>query len=149
MTPIVEPVGETLNARVTRLSAKLSLINLRRTLRPAGVSVQEWRALVDLAQLGEAHLREVARVSGVDPSHLSQVFKKMERAGFIQRRADPDDARRVRFSLTGEGQALYDRISPQAEALGREFAALYSDEERAQLYELLERAADRADELLD
>jgi DNA-binding MarR family transcriptional regulator len=48
----------------------------------------------------------LARLLHVHPSTLTGVLRRLERRGWLDRRTDPRDARRVRLGLTPRGRAL-------------------------------------------
>ncbi len=84
--------------------------------------------------------QELADSLLVSKGNVCQLLDKMEARGLIQRRRE---GRTNRLSLTDAGCRLYDEAVPAQEAMisGR-FSAL-SEEEQAQLHELL-RKLDRA-----
>lgn len=49
---------------------------------------------------------ELTRRLGVEPASVSKTVERMEAAGFVQRRPDPEDARANRIYLTDQGRAL-------------------------------------------
>lgn len=138
-----------LNIRVLRLASKLSLIFVRETLRPAGLSVQEWRILVSLAQMGDSHLRALARKASLDSAHASRVASHMVSRGLIARHPDTRDQRRIVFSITKAGAEVFFRIWPRAKDLAGEFRQIYSAEEFTVLLTLIDRAVEHADTLLE
>jgi DNA-binding MarR family transcriptional regulator len=107
-------MGAFLNVRITRTAARLSVLFQREALRPNNLSLQEWRVLLNLAKLGNCHLRELSRISTVDPSHASRVTKALEERNLIRRFPDADDSRRMRLTVTVEGHAMIDQIWPIA-----------------------------------
>jgi len=48
----------------------------------------------------------LAQILHVHPSTLTGVLKRLERRGFIERRSDPRDGRRVSLGLTARGRTL-------------------------------------------
>ncbi|PTL76969.1 MarR family transcriptional regulator [Vitiosangium sp. GDMCC 1.1324] len=48
----------------------------------------------------------LAQILHVHPSTLTGVLKRLEKRGYLERRSDPLDARKARFSLTDTGRAL-------------------------------------------
>lgn len=139
---------EIFNIPIRRLAAKLSLIAQREVLRPFGLRIQEWRVLWSLDREGDTHLREIARRASVDASHVSRLLGKLEREGIVERYPDPVDARRTVFRATPKGRALYKEVRPIATEISKRFQDLYTDAEYEQLMSLLERALDKADEML-
>lgn len=55
-------------------------------------------------------MREIARRLGCDPSNVSLLGDKLERAGLVCRRTDPDDRRSRAFVLTEAGTQLRGRL---------------------------------------
>jgi len=108
-----------------------------------GISVPEWRVLAHLLQSGRASVREIHARADMDKSKVSRAAAKLERSGYVTKRADPDDGRLVVLMLTPKGEALMSEIIPLAldyegaalEALGAQDAALF----RAMLVRLLEK----------
>ncbi|HEX3849901.1 MAG TPA: MarR family transcriptional regulator [Polyangiaceae bacterium] len=49
---------------------------------------------------------QLARVLQLDPSSLTGVLKRLERAGFVARAHDPTDARRAVLQLTRDGRRM-------------------------------------------
>jgi DNA-binding MarR family transcriptional regulator len=64
--------------------------------------------LVMLAPWGRAPLsvREISGLLQFDPGTLSPLLKRLEAAGYVRRRRDPDDERSLAVSLTEAGRAL-------------------------------------------
>ena len=80
---------------------------------------------------------ELTKRLGVEPASVSKAVERMEDAGFIQRRPDPEDARANCIFLTEQGRSLEEpvrRILEQAEEI---LTAKMSTEERLLLRRLL------------
>lgn len=133
---------------IRRLSARLGLLVQREVLRPFGLKVQEWRVLWSLAQDGDAHLRELARRSFVDPAHVSRLLVKFEREALISRFPDAHDSRRQMIRITAKGLDLYREVRPRSLELNEKFRAIYTDEEYAQFMNFVRRATKCADEMI-
>ena len=102
------------NIFLNRASLGMQKIFTRDSLVPAGLAVQEWRAFLNLAQYGNCHLRELARLASLDASHASRATLELERMGYIRRYDDAADARRKRLVITDEGQKVVDDIWAEA-----------------------------------
>ena len=53
---------------------------------------------------------ELTRRLGVEPASVSKAVERMEAAGFVQRRPDPEDARANRIYLTDQAKALEEPV---------------------------------------
>lgn len=92
---------------------------LREVLQPEGLSVQEWRALLNLRRYGPCHLRALARYSLQDATPMGRALHALEARGFVRADADESDARRRLLSVTAEGEAKFAQLWPQALAFSR------------------------------
>ncbi len=79
----------------------------------------------------------------LDSGTLTPLLKRLEQAGFVTRRRDPDDERRVLIAVTAAGRDLRDQVSDVpvrlVESLGLDAA------ESRELRRLLGRLLDRLD----
>jgi DNA-binding MarR family transcriptional regulator len=73
---------------------------------------------------------QLAQQAGTDPMMTSQVTRKLETRGLLERAQDPTDSRARRLRLTAAGRALVTRALSDVEAADEEyFAALGSQRE--------------------
>src|SRR4051812_38812517 len=97
-------------------------------------------ALFDvLAQVGAARgmtQQELADALLVTKGNISQLLSKLEQTGMITRR---QEGRTNCLSLTEQGQALFDVVVPQQEALITDLLAPLSDAEQRELLRLLRK----------
>lgn len=92
------------------------------------------RALWD--QEGITH-SELADRLHVQPATISNMIRRMEKAGFVERRSDPQDQRVSRVYLTDAGRAIRDELQRVWRELETEAFCGLSAEERALLRRLL------------
>ena len=92
-----------------------------------------------LAQVGAARgmtQQELADALLVTKGNISQLLSKLEQAGMITRR---QAGRTNCLSLTDQGQALFEVVVPQQEALIADLLAPLSDDEQRELLRLLRK----------
>ena len=92
-----------------------------------------------LAQVGAARgmtQQELADALLVTKGNISQLLSKLEQAGMITRR---QAGRTNCLSLTEQGQALFEVVVPQQEALIADLLAPLSDDEQRELLRLLRK----------
>jgi DNA-binding MarR family transcriptional regulator len=92
-----------------------------------------------LAQVGAARgmtQQELADALLVTKGNISQLLSKLEQAGMITRQ---QTGRTNCLSLTEQGQALFELVVPQQEALIADLLAPLSDEEQRELLRLLRK----------
>ena len=122
------------------VSQSLSLVYRERF----GLSRDEWRVLAALADCGTVKTLRVIEHTTLEKMQVSRAVQRLEAAGLLVRRPDPDDGRGWLLGLSPGGRALYRKVVPVVEA--REaflLDALDSSERQAldsALSKLLERA---------
>jgi DNA-binding MarR family transcriptional regulator len=92
-----------------------------------------------LAQVGAARgmtQQELADALLVTKGNISQLLSKLEQAGMITRR---QEGRTNCLSLTERGEALFQVVVPQQEALIADLLAPLSDDEQRELLRLLRK----------
>lgn len=68
-----------------------------------GISAAQVGVLFLLASRNQTTIGEIAKALQVAPAATTNLSKRMEAAGLIERVADPDDARMTRLQLTQSG----------------------------------------------
>jgi len=88
------------------------------------------------AEEGLTHT-ELARRLRVQPATITKMIQRMEKAGFVERRPDPEDERVSRVYLTEAGRAVQTDVRGVWHTLEREAFAELDDEERTLLRQFL------------
>jgi DNA-binding MarR family transcriptional regulator len=80
-------------------------------LKPLGITASD-RALIEFLAKEPAAitLAELARKRAVSRQHIHQSLNRLRNPDWIERSADPRDARSVTLRLTAEGQSLWRQI---------------------------------------
>jgi len=91
---------------------------------------------------GPAGVTDLARAAEVHPGAMTRLLDRLEAKGLVARAADPVDRRAINIRLTQSGQAIWQDINKCGERVRERAMAGMSDEERAVLTALLERARD-------
>jgi DNA-binding MarR family transcriptional regulator len=105
------------------------------TLSDYDVLLQLWRA-------PEQSLRpvELSKAVLLTRSGITRLIQGLEREGLVERTDCPDDARGFLVALTAAGSELVQRArTTHLERVAELFSDRYTDDETAQLMELLER----------
>jgi DNA-binding MarR family transcriptional regulator len=76
---------------------------------------------------------ELARRLQVQPATITKMLQRMEKAGFVERRPDPDDQRVSRVYLTGAGRAVRADVQQVWQRLEEEAFASFTLEEQVLL----------------
>ncbi|MFJ3902372.1 MarR family winged helix-turn-helix transcriptional regulator [Streptomyces sp. NPDC090025] len=106
----------------------------RGALKELGLTYPQYLAMLVLWEYGELPVKGIGERLKLDSGTLSPLLKRLEAAGYVERRRSPEDERSVTVRVTAEGTAL------RARALGvpRRIAAA-TGLDLAEMRELRER----------
>ncbi|KQC38807.1 MarR family transcriptional regulator [Frankia sp. ACN1ag] len=113
-----------------------------RVLRPFGLTVPQYAAMVAIAATPGISGARAARQCHVTPQTMAVVLAALEAKGLIERQPSDDHAQVLVTRLTRVGHALFRRADAAALAVEERLAAAFSDTELVTLRELLVRAAE-------
>lgn len=122
--------------------AKAVLTRLEDQLAPLGLAVGEFDVLATLRRNGRTARvtpTEIAAVTMISPSGLTNRLLRLETMGLIAREADPADRRSSLVHLTAAGRRLVDRAIEVVAAADDEMIGSISDRDRAALDRSLTR----------
>ena len=97
--------------------------------------------LLHLAGHPGATIGEVTAALQASPAGASGLLARMERAGLVRRRPDPDDGRTVRLDLTPAGTAALDDVRTALGELNDRLTDGFTPDELATVARWLEHAA--------
>jgi DNA-binding MarR family transcriptional regulator len=69
-----------------------------------GITYLQYLALLLLRHRGDQSIKELGERLSLDSNTLTPLIKRLEAAGFVKRRRDPEDERVVRVDITPEGE---------------------------------------------
>lgn len=75
-------------------------------LEPLGLTHPQYLVMLALWERSPRSLRDVAEALSLEPATLSPLVKRLESAGLLERRRDPEDDRALAIHLTPSGTAL-------------------------------------------
>lgn len=84
--------------------------NFNRKVRDSGVTQSQWQALAYLRRWEGINQATLADLMDVQPISLARLVDRMESAGWVERRPDPNDRRAVRLFLCDKAQPLLDEM---------------------------------------
>ncbi|HEX6450001.1 MAG TPA: MarR family transcriptional regulator [Trebonia sp.] len=131
---------------VTRL--RVAIARLSRRLRRhelAGLTPTQLAALSTVERSGPLRLGDLAAAEGIAPSTLTRLVSVLEEYGYVQRDADPRDARASTLAITPAGHGVLENLREEGTALLTESLRLLTAEQRAALstaLPVLEQLAD-------
>lgn len=84
--------------------------------RTFGLSREEWRMLLLLADAGELTSLDLAKRTTLDKVQISRAAGKLEEKALVSRSVSEKDRRLRVYTCSDEGQALFARVFPEVEA---------------------------------
>jgi MarR family transcriptional regulator for hemolysin len=132
--PTTEPIGLEL-ARTAKLLSRA----FDDELTEAGGSLPTWLILVSLKGRRHGAQREIAEEVGIEGPTLTHHLNRMETAGLVTRRRDPENRRVHRVELTAEGDAMFQRLLQTVRAFDQRLRASFKAKEIAELSNVLGR----------
>jgi DNA-binding MarR family transcriptional regulator len=101
--------------------------------RDLDISMQQLRAIYFLRDEEEASVGRLAELFGIGLPAASLLADRLVRAGYVERREDPADRRRVLLSLTRVGLRLVTDLREGSHSLLRRWMSSLSEEDLAAL----------------
>jgi len=99
----------------------------------------QWAALAKLFERGPLSQNLLGRQTAMDAATIKGVVDRLAARGFTAGERDPEDARRRRIALTGEGRALVKRAAAVALVITEETLNPLNASERKVLMRLLDK----------
>ena len=132
--PVLPPIG----LQLTRTARVVSQA-FERAMADAGGSASVWQVLLLVRSQQWGTQSEMAEAMGISGATLTHHLNAMEEQGLVRRWRESSNRRVQRVELTDAGRALFDRLRDVARTHDERLRSNLSDEESAQLAELLER----------
>ena len=105
--------------------------------------------LCRLADEGPQRLGLLASAFGLDPSTITRQVQALEKAGLVERHADPDDRRASILDLTEEGKVTLAHTRAYRRERLEEVLADWPDHDREELARLLTKVNDSITSLVE
>lgn len=140
-----KPTPKELNFRVIRLSHIIDN-HFRKFLANEGLFIGQHKMLVCLIDNNGATAGFLAKKLNISPATASVSIKKMEKAGFIQKKPDKNDSRIIRLYATEKAKETADRVFLMFRNTDNLMLKGFSDDEKKQFKAYLERAIENLNE---
>ncbi|MFJ8671930.1 MarR family winged helix-turn-helix transcriptional regulator [Streptomyces sp. NPDC093589] len=135
------PAAERLGSHIKRAEKALNATK-HAVLKPAGLTVPQYAALLVLAERPGISAAGLARACAVTPPTMNTVLKNLQERGLIERTPHQWHRNVLETSLTEEGKAVMADADARAVRVERALAAEFTAEERESLTDLLGRCVD-------
>ncbi|MGW7253675.1 MarR family winged helix-turn-helix transcriptional regulator [Streptomyces sp. NPDC054834] len=132
------PASERLGSHLKRAEQALNATK-NAVLKPAGVTVAQYGALLHLSANPGISAAALARLCGVTPPTMNTVLKNLQDRTLIERTPHEWHRNVLETRLTEEGRAVLADADARAVRVERALAAEFTEEERTALESLLAR----------
>jgi DNA-binding MarR family transcriptional regulator len=137
-----------LRVALARIARQLDRQTRGEQSRPDTLTRTQISVLATVSWRGPLRISELADVEGINPTMLSRIVGKLENAGLLERRPDPDDGRAALVGTTPDGDEMHHRLrAERTRLLARRLAAV-PDGESARLLDALPALEALADALI-
>ncbi|MBI3945937.1 MAG: MarR family transcriptional regulator [Armatimonadetes bacterium] len=133
------PLPETRLGRLLSLAQKHASRSLRAELEPFGITPVQFAVLIELYCRDGLSLNSLSERLRADPPTISGVVDCLVSAGYVERRPDPNDRRRLRLFATEKARAIEDELYAADARREAAMTRRLAPEEREALKELLRR----------
>lgn len=106
-------------------------------LEPLGLTYTQYIAMMVMWEHKSISVKDMGKLLLLDSGTLTPMLKKMEKAGWIQRKRSEIDERMVIITITAKGEELHDKAAEIPAQMSR--CVALENEEALQLYHLLNK----------
>jgi len=115
--------------------------------RDYGLTVSEWRAMAVLGNEQPLSAGEIVTKSSIDKVRVSRAISGLTKAGYLERRVDEQDRRKVALQLTHAGQNVFEELVVKVQDLENQLLDGFSSEEKDTLLGLMSRVRKNANKI--
>jgi DNA-binding MarR family transcriptional regulator len=119
--------------------ARLLRRNVNRRFQTLGLTQAQWQALANISCREGLNQAALADIMESQPITIARLIDRMEAAGWVERRPDPNDRRAVQLHLMPKAQPIIDQMWALAAEVRAEATSGITDEEKEQLIDILLR----------
>ncbi len=120
---------------------------LKKDVAQYGMNLNEFAVLELLYHKGDQPIQQIGRNILVANSSITYVVDKLEKKGYLYRRACPDDRRVMYAAITEPGKEFMDAYFPEHEKKIESVFNVWSEKEIDTAIDLLKRAGHHAEEM--
>lgn len=102
--------------RLTVVAAQLSAGLARDYKEKFGISIAEWRVLLNVAYSGKVSIRDIEKRTNLEKSKVSRAASRLAQKGYISKVVSTDDRRLLDLGVTEKGADLLSELIPLAVA---------------------------------
>jgi|GEM_PF-4777868 len=136
-----------LSYRTMRVFNRLMDIAPERALARGKFNMRDWRVLVTVANHKDFSVQQIAEFMCMDVPSTSRTVKALCQNGLLEATTTKVDGRRKQIKLTADGLAIYNSIAPDRVRFVNLTQSTLSKEEKAVLYNILDKIEAQIDKM--
>jgi DNA-binding MarR family transcriptional regulator len=118
--PLDERVSYRLSVIAKRLEQTLSALHAKKL----GISVNNWKIMRVIGFFGPLSATELGNRTSLDPDKITRAVDVLVQRGYVIRKDDEADRRRVVLTLSAKGRRMHDKIEMVASTMEAEFLSV-------------------------
>lgn len=115
--------------------------------RDYGLTVSQWRAMAVLGNDQPLSAGEIVKRSSIDKVKVSRAISGLTKAGYLERRIDEGDRRKVALHLTQAGQDVFEVLVKKVLFMENQLLDGFSAQEKETLLSLMTRVRKNAENI--
>jgi DNA-binding MarR family transcriptional regulator len=123
--PLDERVSYRFSVIAKRLEQTLSAMHAKKL----GISINNWKIMRVIGFFGPLSATELGSRTSLDPDKITRSVDVLVQRGYVIRKDDEQDRRRVVLTLSAKGRRVHDRIEMVAGTMESEFLSVLTAEE--------------------
>ena len=135
----VYPLASVLTYRLSKLQARLNAQAADLLRRHGGVPLAHWRVLLVLSSGLATTQKEIVEMAAFDKGQVSRIVDRLIEEEFLVSESDIDDKRIRKLKLTAAGEQMISRLIPLMQLRQEHLVGTFSEAEKKQLFEFLDR----------
>lgn len=119
--------------------SRLMRRDFNRKVQDLGLTQAQWQILARLSRMDGARQSKIAEVLEMHAISVTRIIDRMEAAGWVERRDDPDDRRALNVFLTDKVQPILDEMWGRAAETRKLAVSGLTAADQEKLFELLQK----------
>ena len=135
----IYPLGSVLTYRLSKLQARLNAQAADLLRRHGGVPLAHWRVMLVLSSGLATTQKEIVEQAAFDKGQVSRIVDRLIEEEFLVSESYIDDKRIRKLKLTAAGEQMISRLIPLMQQRQEHLVGTFSEAEKKQLFEFLDR----------
>lgn len=128
-TARIIPLDERVSYRFSIITKRLDQTLAAMHAKTLGISLNNWKIMRVIGFFGPLSATELGSRTSLDPDKITRAVDVLVQRGYVIRKDDEADRRRVVLTLSAKGRRVHDKIEMVAGTMEAEFLSVLTTEE--------------------